>query len=241
MDRKRGAEEDQRHHMLLANYRREVLESQVEVQKQAFERVGIALYDNIGQMLSTAKIYLYSLEESELNQEQRVYVNQTNEIVGQSITDLRGLIRQLEGCMAHEFKLQDCIGQQLQRIRKKYQVATELLIKGAVYSLGYEKEIVLFRILQDLTNAIFRGAQRSDVMIVFNYASAQLMVEVKSSGQGLAEWQQEAQMAWTDTNHRAQIIGGKCTFESIAEAGTSVKIELKNPSFNSSTGGHKAL
>ena len=140
---------------MTANYRQEVLESQVEVQKQAFERVGSELYDNIGQMLSVAKMYLYSLEETELNQEQRTFIQQTNDIVGKSITDLRGLIRRLEGCMAQDFDLQDCIGQYLQRFRRNHHVTTELVVTGTSYPLEYEKEIVLFRVIQEVVTVIF--------------------------------------------------------------------------------------
>ncbi|MFN3379271.1 MAG: histidine kinase, partial [Runella zeae] len=82
--------------ILMNNFQQEVLEAQVEIQKQAFERVGAELYDNIGQMLSVAKLYLYALEDSPLDDQQQAYVKQTNDIVGQSITDLRALIRNLE-------------------------------------------------------------------------------------------------------------------------------------------------
>lgn len=220
---------------MTTNYRQEVLESQVEVQKQVFERVGSELYDNIGQMLSVAKMYLYSLEETELNQEQRSFIQQTNNIVGQSITDLRGLIRRLEGCMAQDFDLQDCIRQYLQRFRKNHHVTTELLITGTSYPLDYEKEIVLLRAIQEIVTSIFKETKGSHFTVKLNYDSESLMIVVESNGQVLPETKNTKQ--WNAIQHRIKLIGGTCTLESSIEEDLKAKIEIKNLSFNSPTGG----
>lgn len=228
---------------MTTNYRQEVLESQVEVQKQAFERVGSELYDNIGQMLSVAKMYLYSLEETELNQEQRTFIQQTNDIVGQSITDLRGLIRRLEGCMAQDFDLQDCIRQYLQRIRKTYKVTTELQITGTPYSLDYEKEIVLFRVIQEIVAVIFKEAKASRLSIEFNYDLAALGILVESDGQAVPEaaHRKQGDLEGQHIQRRLKLIGGKCTFENNAEKEMKAKIKIKNLSFNSLTEGPRAV
>jgi signal transduction histidine kinase len=214
---------------MIANYRQEVLESQVEVQKQAFERVGSELYDNIGQMLSVAKMYLYSLEETELNQEQRTFIQQTNDIVGKSITDLRGLIRRLEGCMAQDFDLQDCIGQYLQRFRRNHHVTTELVVTGTSYPLEYEKEIVLFRVIQEVVTVIFKRAKVSHLTVKLNYESDPLKIVVESDGQALPEEADESlqNFGWRDIQRRIKLIGGKCTFENKINGGTKVTIEKK--------------
>lgn len=214
---------------MTANYRQEVLESQVEVQKQAFERVGSELYDNIGQMLSVAKMYLYSLEETELNQEQRTFIQQTNDIVGKSITDLRGLIRRLEGCMAQDFDLQDCIGQYLQRFRINHHVTTELVVTGASYPLEYEKEILLFRVIQEIVTVIFKRAKVSHLTVKLNYESLPLVIVVESDGQALPEETDEKlrNIGWRDIQRRIKLIGGKCTFENKINGGTKVTIEKK--------------
>lgn len=226
--RKKIQKEDNSREMT-ANYRQEVLESQVEVQKQVFERVGSELYDNIGQMLSVAKMYLYSLEDTELNQKQRTFIQQTNDIVGKSITDLRGLIRRLEGCMAQDFDLQDCIGQYLQRFRRNHHVTTELVVTGASYLLEYEKEIVLFRVIQEVITVIFNRAKVSHLSVKLNYDSVPLEIVVESYGQAIPEEADEnvRNFGWCDIQRRIKLIGGKCTFENKLNGGTKVTIEKK--------------
>ncbi|MFN8345888.1 MAG: histidine kinase [Spirosomataceae bacterium] len=218
--------EAEKNNRMQANYRQEVLESQVEVQKQAFERVGSELYDNIGQMLSVAKMYLYSLEETELSQEQRTFIQQTNDIVGKSITDLRGVIRHLEGYMAQDFDLQECVRQYLQRVRKNYKVITELQVTGAAYALDYEKEIVLFKVIQEIITAIFNESKASYLTVKLRYDPTPLMIVVESDGQALSDSKKKQRNAvWQDIQRRTKLIGGKCTLVSKAGIGTRVTLE----------------
>ena len=213
---------------MLTHYHREILESQIEVQKQAFERVGAELYDNIGQMLSVAKMYLYSLEDTDLNQVQRNCIQQTSAIVGQSITDLRGLIRQLEGCMIQDFDLQQCVSQHLHWVRKNYQVTTELLITGIPYVLDYEKEIVLMRVLKDAISGIFRETKVRQLTVKLNYGKAKCEVVVEGEGPLLTEPVE----VWSTIQQRLKLIEGHCVFDRNPEKGISVKIKIKHLSFN---------
>lgn len=186
----------------LMNYHHEVLESQIEVQKQAFERIGSELYDNVGQMLSVAKIYLCTLEESALNEEQQNYVKQINEIVGKTIIDLRTLIRNLEAYLANNFDFSSSLGVELQRIRKTKKDTSELIITGTPRSLGYEKEIVLFRIVQEIMTMLLASGA-SGLHAELHYTARQLLISI----------QYEGMKADIDTfQQRTELIGGNCTF-----------------------------
>jgi len=186
----------------LMDYHHEVLESQIEVQKQAFERIGSELYDNVGQMLSVAKIYLCTLEESALNEEQQNYVKQINEIVGKTILDLRTLIRNLETYLANNFDFSSSLSVELQRIRKTYKDTSELMITGTPRSLGYEKEIVLFRIMQEMMAALVTSGA-SGLHIELRYAAEQLTILSQYEGM---------KVDMTTLQQRTELIGGHYTF-----------------------------
>lgn len=199
----------------LMDYHHEVLESQIEVQKQAFERIGSELYDNVGQMLSVAKIYLCTLEESALNEEQQNYVKQINEIVGKTIVDLRTLIRNLEAYLANNFDFSSSLGVELQRIRKTHKDASELMITGAPRSLGYEKEIVLFRIMQEMMNTLFTfGA--SDLHTELRYTAEQLTILIQYEG---------IKPNMNTLQQRTELIGGRCAFA----AGPRKELKIEVP------------
>ncbi len=202
------------------NYEHEVLESQIEIQKQAFERVGAELYDNVGQMLAVAKLYLCTLEESALNEEQQAYVKQINEIVGKTISDLRTLIRNLEAYLYNNFDLTGSLGTELQRMRKTKKESAELLISGIPYSLGYEKEIVLFRIVQELINRLIHTGTIANLVITLQYNPAQFIILIQYEGM-------RAESAILE--QRIGIIGGKYSFENKKRK----VIKIKIPAFES--------
>lgn len=186
----------------LMDYHHEVLESQIEVQKQAFERIGSELYDNVGQMLSVAKIYLCTLEESALNEEQQNYVKQINEIVGKTIVDLRTLIRNLEAYLANNFDFSNSLGVELQRIRKTKKDISELMITGTPRSLGYEKEIILFRMVQELINTLLASGA-SNLRTALHYTGEQLTILIQYEGMKINV---------NTIQQRTEMIGGHCSF-----------------------------
>jgi signal transduction histidine kinase len=202
----------------LMDYHHEVLESQIEVQKQAFERIGSELYDNVGQMLSVAKIYLCTLEESALNEEQQNYVKQINEIVGKTIVDLRTLIRNLETYLANNFDLSSSLGVELQRIRKTKKDISELMIIGTPRSLGYEKEIVLFRIVQELiTGLLASGA--SGLQTSLHFTDEQLTIRIQYEGM---------KVEVEGVKQRTELIGGRCSFVNTPKKEVKIEVPVRS-------------
>ncbi|WP_158550077.1 sensor histidine kinase [Runella aurantiaca] len=198
-------------------YQHEVLESQIEVQKQAFERIEAELYDNVGQMLSVAKIYLCTLEESALDEEQQNYVKQINDIVGKTILDLRTLIRNLDAYLSTNFDLSSSLSTEILRIQKTTRVNIELQISATRYSLGYEKEIVLFRIVQELINKLWSTGNVSNIKVILNYTPTLFSISIQFQGKNVK--------IEADTLHRrTELMGGQYVF--IDKKNKEILIEL---------------
>ncbi|RDB03663.1 hypothetical protein DVG78_22405 [Runella aurantiaca] len=201
----------------LMEYQHEVLESQIEVQKQAFERIEAELYDNVGQMLSVAKIYLCTLEESALDEEQQNYVKQINDIVGKTILDLRTLIRNLDAYLSTNFDLSSSLSTEILRIQKTTRVNIELQISATRYSLGYEKEIVLFRIVQELINKLWSTGNVSNIKVILNYTPTLFSISIQFQGKNVK--------IEADTLHRrTELMGGQYVF--IDKKNKEILIEL---------------
>src|SRR5690349_4299839 len=91
---------------LHAQYAQEMLQAQIEVQNATLQQIGQELHDNIGQLLSVARINLNMLEEMPHSEEVRAFIEQTNEVVNHSIIDLRGLTKSLDGDFVKDFGLE---------------------------------------------------------------------------------------------------------------------------------------
>ena len=211
-------------------YDQEILKSQIEVQNQTLQHIGQELHDNIGQLLSVAKINLNILEESDNSEHE--YIKQTNEIISQSINDLRALTKSLDGDFVHDFGLEESISHELQRIRKTKRFNTEISVLGTKRKLGYEIEIVLFRIVQEILNNAIKHSKAKNIDIILHYFPTSFELTVKDNGKGFELGNVQSKSinssgaGLRNMQRRMELIGGKCTINSVLGQGTEIFLLL---------------
>jgi len=169
---------------LKAQYDQEILKSQIEVQNATLQYLGKELHDNVGQLLSVARINLNVVEETTQEVENEWFVKQANELVEQSIQELRALSKSLDGDFVQDFGFQEMIIHELQRIKKTKKFETEILIQGQRYSLGYDREIVLFRITQEILNNALKHSGAKIIEVMLNYSPTDFTLQIIDNGKG---------------------------------------------------------
>jgi two-component system NarL family sensor kinase len=211
-------------------YDQEILKSQIEVQNQTLQHIGQELHDNIGQLLSVAKINLNVLEESDHSEHENI--KQTNEIITQSINDFRALTKSLDGDFVHDFGLEESISHELQRIRKTKRFETEISVLGTKRKLGYETEIILFRIVQEVLNNSLKHSKATNIDVILHYFPTTFELSVKDNGKGFELENIQSKSinlsgaGLRNMQRRMELIGGKCTINSVLNKGTAVFLQL---------------
>jgi signal transduction histidine kinase len=215
---------------LKAQYDQEILKSQLEVQNATLQNVGRELHDNIGQLLSVAQINLNVLEESQTDEEG--YIKQTNEVISQSIAELRALTKSLDGDFVQDFGLEQSLSHELQRIRKTRKFETEISIHGDKKLLGYEKEIVLFRVSQEILNNALKHSKAKNLTILIQYSPQSFQLIIADDGLGFdlqSINQQEMSLSGAgirNIQRRIALIGGTIDIDSKLNTGTKISINL---------------
>jgi two-component system, NarL family, sensor kinase len=181
---KRKIQHGQEKATLKAQYDQEILKSQIEVQNATLQYLGKELHDNVGQLLSVARINLNVVEETTQEAENEGFVKQANELVEQSIQELRALSKSLDGDFVKDFGFQEMIVHELQRIRKTKKFETEISIQGKQYSLGYDREIVLFRITQEILNNALKHSEAKIIKVMLNYLTNNFTLQISDNGKG---------------------------------------------------------
>jgi two-component system, NarL family, sensor kinase len=223
---------------LKSQYDQEILTSQIEVQNTTLQYIGQELHDNIGQLLSVAKINLNVLEETmqdaaggEPHNEE--FIKQTNELIEQAIHDLRSLSKSLDGNFVHDFGLQQSIAHELQRIRKTKKFETELTLHGEKYTLGYEREIVLFRIVQEILNNALKHSKAKNIEVNIKYLPDNFTLSVTDNGKGFdfeAIMKNELSQSGAglrNIRRRATLINFDCEIDSQINQGTKYILSKK--------------
>jgi len=220
---------------LKAQYDQEILKTQIEIQNLTLQQIGQNLHDNIGQLLSVAKLNLNILEDMEQSDENLYYIKQTNEVIGLSIQDVRALTRSFDGDFVKDFGLEDSLVHELQRIRKTNVYGTELLVSGDRYSLGFEREIVLFRIVQESLNNCLKHASASNINVHLKYSQEMFLIIFHDNGIGFDASMLQSNNAKTgaglrNMRRRAKIIGGTFELKTGIKQGTTIEISVPTSS-----------
>jgi len=217
---------------LHAQYQQEILQTQLEIQNQTLQHVGGELHDNIGQLLSVARLQLNILETEESPKTEQIV--EVNGVIEKTIHELRALSKSLDGDFVNNFGLVESLSHELQRIRNTRKYQTEIIVEGEGYRLEGQKEIVLFRVVQEILNNILKHAAAKSIVIELQYTPDLFTIMVQDDGKGF-DYEEVMQHSMSESGaglrnikRRTELIGGQCTFESTPNSGTKIKIQLKN-------------
>jgi signal transduction histidine kinase len=213
-----------------ANYRQELLKTQLEVQEQTLNYISTEIHDNITQVLSFVKLTLGNIA-SGIEEEKRVKVNETRELVAQSITDLRDLSKSLSFEHITSQGLIRTIENEVERINKSGLLAISLEQEGTSYALGEQRELVLFRIFQESLNNTLKHARARHLKIMLQYHTDLFTLTLEDDGSGFSAGalENKSGAGLRNIENRAALIGGTATINSSPGKGCNIKVVL-NPS-----------
>jgi len=223
-----------------AIYQQELLKTQVEIQEQTFEQISKEIHDNITQVLSFVKLTLRSLGNA-LDEPNKIKLEDTRELLSQTIIDLRDMSKSMSFEHIASAGLAKTIEKEVERMNKSDVIRVSYATEGKIYSLGEQRELVLFRILQESMNNALKhsGAQHFNISLLYRDDFFNLTLEDDGSGFSPALLENKIGSGLRNIENRASLIGGKATIESAPGKGCRVSVNLYPlKQFNSNGASH---
>lgn len=211
-------------HRVKQEYDQALMESQLEIQEQTFKVIAQEIHDNIGQTLSLAKLNLNTLD-IEKREKALDKVADAKELVGKAIQDLRDLSRTLNTDHIAALGLVRAIDNELQLLQKSGVVQTDMQVTGTVVKADPQKELILFRIVQEAIHNVIKHAQATAVAVTAAYEGRQLRLSIADNGVGFAGGNGEGS-GLTNMRSRSKVIGAHLQIDSTRGKGTSITIQL---------------
>ncbi len=220
---------------LHVKFDKEILESKLEIQEQTFKNISQEIHDNIGQVLSLAKITINTMDcnDKEMLLEK---ISTSSQLVGQAIQDLRDLSRSLNADAFVEMGLLKSIEYELDLIRRTGRYQTSLTKEGAHQKFSHKHELILFRIFQEALNNVLKHSKASEINMQINYNSTNFIMHISDNGIGFDPSPLLTQRGDTESNNsglgitnitnRASLIGADFRIISEKGKGTTVTIDL---------------
>ena len=203
----------------------EITKSKLEIQEQALQNISWEIHDNVGQLLSVAKMQLNILQ---LNapEEQQSKIQETGDIVGKSLQELRGLAKSLNPDTIKNKGLIESISLEIDRFNRLKFINSTLKILGDPFNLSDEKEVILFRILQEFSNNTLKYSKAKNLAISINYTNNQLELLAEDDGIGfdLNDKSKHEGIGLLNMKSRVKLIGGEIDLKSSEENGTQLYI-----------------
>lgn len=218
LHRQRQVQNRQKLDHLKTEYEKTILNIENEIQQETLSHIGRELHDNIGQLLSLAKLNLNSLKP-EKQAEGKTYITQI-------IKEVRALSKTLNLDWVESITIDDFIQQQLEKIEATGFCQTGLETDHSFTELRKDQKLVLIRVIQECLNNAIKHAQPDKLTIQISKNGMARKIEIIDDGAGFDITQKSEGSGMYNLSKRMETIGGKFIVTSIIGKGTHITLEL---------------
>lgn len=215
---------------LQSQFQQELLKTQLEIQEQTLKTISEEIHDNIGQALSLAKLKLNTVDITK--QEQLIEkISDSKNLVSKAIQDLRDLSRSLNTDNIAAMGLIRAVEYELELFRKSG-FTTDLRISGTITRMEPQRELIIFRIVQEALTNIIKHAEARSITVTAAYNTDTLELKVQDDGKGAkpqdinGEENSNKSLGLRNMHNRAKMVGATFSMESVAGNGTVIKLSI---------------
>jgi two-component system NarL family sensor kinase len=209
-----------------SHFEQELLRTQLEIKEQTLKIISQEIHDNIGQVLSLAKLNLNMMDLTQ-QEELKDKIVDSKKLVSKAIQDLRDLAKSMNTDNIEAIGLIQAIEYEMEMMRKAG-FSAELNAGGKIVRLEPQKELILFRIVQEVINNIIKHAEANRIAVTIEYGENEMNLNVKDNGKGfdLSPLNESSNsnfgLGIRNMHNRARLIGADFSINSDASKGTEV-------------------
>jgi signal transduction histidine kinase len=210
-----------------ATFDKQLLESKLEIQEQTFGMISQEIHDNVGQILSLAKVQLGIMEQKQSVDGE--LLGNVKESISLAMTELRDIAKSLSSERLQQLSLQDSIGQEIRRINRSGIIKISSEIQGTEKNIPDQHKLIAFRIVQEGLQNILKHAGASDVKVTIRYLEDRVLITIFDNGVGFdpeTELKKKDGLGLQNILRRATLVGGKADIISKPGEGTTLQIQM---------------
>lgn len=204
-----------------------LLKTQLEIQEQAFAYISQEIHDNIGQILSLARLNLNTFGNSYTEEK----INQTDDLLGKAIKDLRDLSHNLQNNRIHNIGIIESIRQLLVSLEKTGRFETSFHTSDYFHITDNNTDIILYRMIQEIINNIIKHASASKIDVSIDTAADTTIIRISDNGVGfdtsLLKTEERSGIGLYNIINRAKMINTTVDVKSVPGNGTTITLFIK--------------
>ena len=211
-----------------------LLNASIRLQEEERQRLAADLHDDAGPLLATARLYLSEnlVNLDKATQLQSIF--QARQILDDTIQLIRNISHSLMPPTLKNFGLESAVNDLFQKIGGSGAINASSRFHDYKDRLKQEKELILFRIVQELVNNILKHSSSSFIHLTQNIQGDNCYIRIHHDGRGLVQSDFEklnkskSGLGLKNISSRLKVVHGKINFEKDVSQ-TYYKITIEVP------------
>jgi len=210
-----------------------LLNASIKLQEEERQRLAADLHDDAGPLLATARLYL---NENLVNQDKATQLQsifQARQIIDDTIQLVRNISHSLMPPTLKNFGLESAINDLFQKISGSGAINASSRFHEYKERLKGEKELIIFRVVQELINNILKHSNASFIHLTQNVHGDKFYLRIHHDGRGIIQSDFEklnksnVGLGLKNISSRLRVVQGNINFEKdISQTYYKVTIEM---------------
>ncbi|WP_299888506.1 ATP-binding protein [uncultured Lacinutrix sp.] len=196
-------------------FEQEIAKTQIEIREETFRNISWELHDNIGQLITLAKIQLQNDTD----------IKEVILTLDKGLKELRTLSKAINPEALKNTSLTTAVDQEMERLNRLQYIEATLITKGEEQVIDHEVEIVFFRILQEFFSNTIKHAKATKLKVILVFTEDQLDIIAEDNGKGFNKKELKSTgIGISNMTKRAQLVNATATINSAVDKGTQLHI-----------------
>lgn len=211
-----------------------MLNASIKLQEEERQRLAADLHDDAGPLLATARLYLNEnlVNQDKASQLQSIF--QARQIIDDTIQLIRNISHSLMPPTLKNFGLESAINDLFQKISGSGTINASSRFHDYKDRIKTEKELIIFRIVQELVNNILKHSNSSFIHLTQNVHGDKFYLRIHHDGRGIVQSdfdklnKSNIGLGLKNISSRMRVLHGKISFEKDMSQ-TYYKVTLELP------------
>ncbi len=226
-----------RHHKALAQEKIQRLEEEkklmtakvlLEGQEEERKRIARELHDGLGVLLSATKMQFTTIKN--ISPENGHIIDKATELLEQATGDVRKISHNMMPGLLTKLGLYEAVEDLFENLNDSGSIHAVFELTGENIRLPENKEIMLYRVIQEMVNNTLKHAEAGEIKLIINVVPERMDLIYYDNGKGfdtIRVFQEESEtLGLKSIRSRVGFLGGEVDIDARPGAGTRFRIQV---------------